>query len=229
MQLGDLTPGNWYRRFLLRIPDDHLPVVISIFYDGWKLSSTSSTGGLYFSIMNMKPNIYMRPESKFVLCLVPDNTSINLVLDATISCLQDPILHTNVDFPQDWYIEITQIIGDVPGQAHICSLKSHSANYPCRHCKIHKQQLYSTNKSYPDKSQLEIDQILQRELPNLLVRGQIKRTRDFLAEVSDLSTFFFIDFVLLIPFVLLLSSLFFTSLLLFSFSIYLMLSVYYIL
>jgi hypothetical protein len=77
----------YFIRFLARVPPDQTPQAIGIFYDHWKVSQGSKIGGLYFTILNVPPSIYLAPDNKFVLALVPEHVNVQEALALTLGCL----------------------------------------------------------------------------------------------------------------------------------------------
>ena len=172
--VGDISTGNWFKRFLGRCPADRIPLAVDIYYDHWKVSDSSKIGGLYMSIANTTPHFLMQPENKFVLALLPEKVDLQMVL---LAVLNDFIAHEGLfdvtlhGVNYSFYIEIARLVGDIPGLAELCCVLNHRALSPCRKCKILSEFLLLFD-AYPNKSQAEITSVLETNMPKLAVHGQ---------------------------------------------------------
>lgn len=175
-----MTTGKWFIEFIARIPPGRTPYALGIFYDHWKVSSSTKIGGLYFTILNTSPNIYLRPDNKLVLALVPENVNVQDVLKLTLECLINPNFDVIIcDARFCLYIEIAEIDGDTPGLAECCCVLNHNANSPCRRCKKKKSQLFNFRQAEL-KTQKELSKVLDECLPHLTTRGKIGETHTIL-------------------------------------------------
>lgn len=50
---------------------DDIPVALDIYMDGWNISNTTKSVGLYFTIANLDKSINWPVKNKFPLCLIP--------------------------------------------------------------------------------------------------------------------------------------------------------------
>ena len=161
--LGDISTGSWFPEFLNRTPNGYLPVALDVYYDHWKVSKNKKLGGLYFSLANLPPHLLMKPDNKFVCCLVPTGTDIQAVL---LKVLMELIAHKgkftiNVDnVTVNIYLEIARIVGDIPGLSEMCALLGHSAISCCRNCYILKKHLLDFETHYKAKNQADLAAIL---------------------------------------------------------------------
>ena len=67
---GDITTGNWFKKFKTQYPDS-VPIALDVYSDGWKVSKQHSTVGLYFTISNLPKDENWKVMHKFPICLFP--------------------------------------------------------------------------------------------------------------------------------------------------------------
>lgn len=130
----DMSTGSWFPGFLSRVPDGYTPLALDIYYDHFGVSNSDKLGGLYFSIANLPPDILMKPDNKFVLCLVPTGVNVQDVLRLVLNDFifyQGKFTITISGLVYKLYCEIARLIGDIPGLAELCACLNHSAISPC--------------------------------------------------------------------------------------------------
>ncbi len=187
--IEDMVTARWFTEFIARVPNDRTPIALGIFYDHWKVSQTSKIGGLYFTILNSLPSTYFAPDNKLVLALVPELIDVQLVLGFTLGCLLESGGQFNitiVDATFRLYMEISEIVGDVPGLAEFCACKNHAGNSPCRKCKATKEQLFSFRHREP-KTQAALKPVLQEMLMQIEARKEITKAKEKLQDLGLLT------------------------------------------
>lgn len=178
--VGDLSTGTWFEKFISRCPPNRIPVAFDIYYDHWQVSDSTKIGGLYMTIANSSPQFLMKPDNKFVLCLVLDGACIQLVL---FDVLHEFISHKGLfevvvdNIPFLLYLEICHLVGDIPGLAELCCVLNHRANLPCHRCTVLSADLLKFD-TLPSKLQSETLHILSTYMPNLEVHGKVGKARE---------------------------------------------------
>ena len=173
--IQDFTTQRWFKEFIVRTPDGFTPIALAIYYDHWNIAQHKSIEGLYFSIINTPPKMYMKPDNKFVLALVPTGVDVQYILDLTLEGVKHPCKEVKiVETTFRLYTEIAEIVGDIPRLAELCFQKQHNANSPCRQCKIPKEQLFLFEQKWKKKTMQELKNILEEYLPIIYseVHGQ---------------------------------------------------------
>lgn len=167
----DLSSGSWFVEFLARVPAGYFPLAIDMYYDHWSVSSSDSLGGLYFSIANLPPDIFMRPDNKFVLCLVPTEVNIQEILRLVLHdfiAYQGLLTISVAGREYNIYCEIARLTGDISGLAELCAVLNHRALSPCRKCFISLKKIQDYSTVYPKKSQTAMKAVWAATLPKLL-------------------------------------------------------------
>ena len=171
---GDISTGSWFPEFLARVPANHTPIAIDVYYDHWGVSKSGKIGGLYIAIANLPSDMLMRPDNKFVCCLVPCGILIHRVL---LHVLGD-LIKTGGTFKIQignatfyFYVEIARLVGDIPGLAELCGLLNHRANSPCRKCKCNRDDLQDYSRSHEPKTQALLLDVWLHNLPKLQLHG----------------------------------------------------------
>jgi hypothetical protein len=173
----DMASGSWFGEFLARTPEGYTPLALDVYYDHWGVSNSGKLGGLYFSVGNLPPELLMKPDNKFVLCLVPTGVNVQDILRLVLNDFifyQGKFSITIGGVVYMLYCEIARIIGDIPGLAELCAVLNHRANCPCIKCRVPSSKLQKYTKKYKTKSQEQMKKIWRKNLPKLANKG--KRT-----------------------------------------------------
>lgn len=103
--------------------------------DGWNISNTTKTIGLYFTIANLDKSVNWLVQNKFPICLIPKDVDIQQVLPV----LLEPVSHHLP--PKDMIfskfsgekkpakIAIVRVICDTPGVAEFMGTKNHRSGF----------------------------------------------------------------------------------------------------
>lgn len=125
-----IASGKWFQRFVLK-NNDSTPVLLDIYMDGWNISNTTKTVGLYFTIANLPKSVNWLVQHKFPICLIPKDADIQKVLPFLLQPVAHHLPPKQMIFSKykgetkNAKIAIARVICDTPGVAEFMGTKNH--------------------------------------------------------------------------------------------------------
>lgn len=103
--------------------------------DGWNISNTTKTIGLYFTIANLDKSVNWLVQNKFPICLIPKDVDIQQVLPVLLQPVAHYLPPRNLKFSKyegatkPAKIAIVRVICDTPGVAEFMGTKNHRSGF----------------------------------------------------------------------------------------------------